>query len=156
MQQLAERHDVCLYLLGDGPLKEELMHLAEQLEITDRVLFHGQTDNVLTHLQEADLFVLPSRAEGLSNALLEAMSCGLPVVVSAIPGNVDVIDHNQNGLRFTVDDPDALAQILTSLLTNANQRKRLGRQARQTVERRYSLSAVADQYIDLYRDLMNL
>ncbi|MAT97546.1 MAG: hypothetical protein CL608_10425 [Anaerolineaceae bacterium] len=155
MRQLTERHDVCLHLLGDGPLKEELMDLVEELGITHLVKFHGQTDDVLAHLQEADLFVLPSRAEGLSNALLEAMSCSLPVVVSAIPGNVDVIEHNQNGLRFTVDDPDSLAQTLASLLTNANQRRQLGRQARQTVERHYSLSAVADQYIDLYRDLIS-
>ncbi len=154
VRQLTERHEICLHLLGDGPLKAELAALAKQLGIAERVLFHGQTDDVLGHLQEADLFVLPSRAEGLSNALLEAMSCGLPVVVSAIPGNVDVIEHNQNGLRFTVDDPGALAQNLASLLTNANQRRQLGRQARQTVEHRYSLSAVADQYIDLYQNLM--
>lgn len=154
VRQLVEHHDVCLHLLGDGPLKAELVDLANQLGIAERVLFHGQTDDVLTHLQEADLFVLPSRAEGLSNALLEAMSCGLPVVVSAIPGNVDVIEHEQNGLRFTVDDPDSLAQNLATLLTNANQRKRLGCQARQTVECRYSLSAVADQYIDLYQNLL--
>jgi glycosyltransferase involved in cell wall biosynthesis len=153
--QLAEHHDICLRLLGDGPLKAELAALAKRLGIAERVQFHGQTDDVLAHLQEADIFVLPSRAEGLSNALLEAMSFALPVVVSAIPGNVDVIDNDQNGLRFTVDDPDSLVQNLASLLTNANQRQRLGRQARQTVERHYSLSAVADQYIDLYRDLIS-
>lgn len=154
MQQLAERHNVCLQLLGDGPLKEELTHLADRLGIADRVEFLGQTDQVLAHLQQADLFVLPSRAEGISNALLEAVACGLPAVVSAIPGNVDVIEHDQNGLHFTVDDPNSLAQSLASLLTQPERRERLGRQARQTVERHYSLSSVADQYITLYQDLV--
>ncbi|MEJ2750554.1 MAG: glycosyltransferase family 4 protein, partial [Anaerolineae bacterium] len=154
MRQLIEHHNVALRLLGDGPLKDELEILAGQLGIASHVEFCGQTDQVLEHLQQADLFVLPSRAEGISNALLEAMTCGLPVIVSAIPGNVDVITHDQNGLRFTVDDPDSLAQNITSLLTQPHQRERLGRQARQTVERHYSLSSVADQYIALYQDLV--
>jgi glycosyltransferase involved in cell wall biosynthesis len=68
---------------------------------------------------------------------------------------VDVINHDQNGLHFTLDDPDSLAKNVASLLAKSDQRKRLGRQARQTVESRYSLSAIGDQYIHLYRDLMN-
>lgn len=154
LRQLLDHHDIHLQLLGDGPIRDELVSLAEELGITTHVEFHGQTDQVQAHLQQADLFVLPSRAEGISNALLEAMACGLPVIVSAIPGNVDVIEHNHNGLRFTVDDSDALAHHLTTLLTQPERRERLGRQARQTVERHYSLNVVADQYITLYRDLL--
>ena len=68
------------------------------------VQFVGQTDQVMSYLQQADIFVLPSRAEGISNALLEAMAVGLTAVASQIPGNVDVIEHKKNGLLFTVDD----------------------------------------------------
>jgi len=109
----------------------------------------------MDYLQQADLFVLPSRAEGISNALLEAMACGLPVVVSDIPGNVDVIEPGRNGLLFTVDDHGSLASAVTLLLTQRDLRGRLGRAARQTVENRFSLSFIADRLITLYRDLMS-
>mgnify|MGYP002625335207 FL=1 len=131
-----------------------MQQLANQLGITQQVTFHGQTDEVLLHLQQADLFVLPSRAEGISNALLEAMSCGLPVVVSAIPGNLDVIDYGYNGLHFPVGNTGALAHCLQRLLDQPDLREQLGRQARQTVEYRFSLNSVADQYIALYRNLL--
>ena len=154
LRKLAERHEVHLHLLGDGPLRADLQQLANQLGITQQVTFHGQTDEVLLHLQQADLFVLPSRAEGISNALLEAMSCGLPVVVSAIPGNLDVIDYGYNGLHFPVGNTGALAHCLQRLLDQPDLREQLGRQARQTVEYRFSLNSVADQYIALYRNLL--
>jgi glycosyltransferase involved in cell wall biosynthesis len=105
-------------------------------------------------LQQADIFVLPSRAEGISNALLEAMAAGLPAVVSQIPGNVDVIEHEKNGLHFTVDDPHSLADSLLTVLTQADLRGQLGRQARQRVENDFSLNYVADRYIALYQTLL--
>jgi len=144
-----------LQLLGDGPLRLSLLRLAADLGIASLIDFVGQTDRVMDYLQQADLFVLPSRAEGISNALLEAMACGLPVVVSDIPGNVDVIEHGRNGLLFTVDDHGSLASAVNLLLTQRDLRGRLGRAARQTVENRFSLSFIADRLIALYRDLMS-
>jgi glycosyltransferase involved in cell wall biosynthesis/Ser/Thr protein kinase RdoA (MazF antagonist) len=155
-QQLSRQYasDLQLQLLGDGPLREELILLAELLEIADKVQFVGQTDQVMSYLQQADIFVLPSRAEGISNALLEAMAAGLPVVVSQIPGNVDVIEHEKNGLLFTVDDPYSLADSLLTVLTQADLREQLGQQARQRVENDFSLNYVADRYIALYQTLL--
>ena len=97
--------------------------------------------------------MLPSRAEGLSNALLEAMACGLPVVVSDVPGNIDLIADGENGFHFAVDDPTALAQKLLSLLKDENQRQLLGRNARHLVKQDYSLSAITERYITLYEEL---
>lgn len=156
-QQLLQQHSagsICLQLLGEGPIRTELSHLAEQLDITPNVKFIGQTDQVFQFLTESDIFVLPSRAEGISNALLEAMASGLPVVVSNIPGNIDVIEHKKNGLLFDVDDPDALTRSLSSLLKQPDLRKKLGFNARKTVENSYSLNHVADCYIALYKDLL--
>ena len=145
---------ICLELLGDGPLRKDLLALAEGLGIRQQVSFLGQTDQVLGRLRQADIFVLPSRAEGISNALLEAMAVGLPAVVSNVPGNVDVIAHAHNGLLFAADDPDALAGRLKTLLDQADLRARLGRAARRSVENHYSLDYVADRYIDLYQTLL--
>jgi glycosyltransferase involved in cell wall biosynthesis len=158
LQQLLQQGvagNICLQLIGDGPLRNELAQQVQQLRISDHVEFMGQTDQVLALLQQADIFVLPSRAEGISNALLEAMAVGLPVIVSKIPGNVDVVEHRKNGLLFTVDDPDSLTGCLTLLLNQPELRIQLGTTARNTVENHYSLNYVADRYVDLYQDLLS-
>jgi len=145
---------VCVHILGDGPLKGDLTRLAERLGISKQIEFFGQTENVLEHLLQADIFVLPSRAEGMSNALLEAMACSLPVVVSNIPGNTDIIENEVNGLLFTVNNPISLAKNLEILIRRPDLRERLGKAARQTVESRYSLDRITDHYIALYRNLL--
>jgi glycosyltransferase involved in cell wall biosynthesis/Ser/Thr protein kinase RdoA (MazF antagonist) len=143
-----------LRLIGDGPARGELTTLADQLGLNDRVTFCGQSDQVMEELAAADIFVLPSRAEGLSNALLEAMAAGLPSLVSNIPGNVDVVEHERNGLLFRAEDPQALAECLTSLLEQEDLRRRLGREARQTVETRFSLETIATRYANLYEQVI--
>jgi L-malate glycosyltransferase len=144
-----------LQLLGDGPLRRNLTDLSQQLGIAAQVDFVGMTGQVFDYLQQADVFILPSRAEGHSNALLEAMACGLPVVVSNIPANVDVIENKQNGLIFNPGDPDSLVDAVESLLQQLGLRERLGRAARQTIGSRYSLGFIADRYISLYRDVLS-
>jgi glycosyltransferase involved in cell wall biosynthesis len=143
-----------LQLLGDGPLRENLIRLSEQLDIAKQVDFMGMSGQVFEHLQQADIFILPSRAEGHSNALLEAMACGLPVIVSDIPANQDVIEHEANGLMFAAGDAISLADAASALLDRSDLRERLGNAARRTVESRYSLDCVADRYISLYQDLL--
>ncbi|MEM2125341.1 MAG: glycosyltransferase family 4 protein [Candidatus Methanosuratincola sp.] len=145
---------ICLQVLGDGPLREDMWRLAEQLGIAHEVEFVGQTEQVIEHFRQADIFILPSRAEGISNALLEAMACGLPVAVSDIPGNLDVVEHEQNGLIFHVEEPDSLAQVLVPLLEGQKLRESLGKAARKTVEKEFSLSVVADRYISVYQELL--
>jgi len=146
--------NINLQLLGSGPIKDQLMKQAKELGITSLVSFLGETNQVIEVLQQADIFALPSRAEGISNALLEAMACGLPALVSDIPGNRDVIEQPNNGLRFTADDPNSLAQNLLLLLNQPKLREQLGRMARKTVENHYSMDYVADRYTTLYQDLM--
>jgi glycosyltransferase involved in cell wall biosynthesis len=150
----SEAIDFRIVLVGDGPAGEELRLQARCLGLGDGVQFAGATERVAEHLQAADIFVLPSRSEGLSNALLEAMASGLPVVATAIPGNVDVITHGRNGMLVAVDDPEALASACAGLLGDRSRREELGRAARMTVEARYSLDRVARDYLALYRALV--
>jgi glycosyltransferase involved in cell wall biosynthesis len=144
---------ISLHVVGDGPERTRLAALATRLGVSDDVTFLGSRTDVGRSLRRSDIFVLPSRAEGLSNALLEAMSVGLPVVVSSIPGNEDVVDHLFNGLLFRVDDPSSLASALMRLLDDPDLRRAVGRQGRLTVIERYGFDGVARRYRALYEEL---
>ena len=82
------------------------------------------------------------------------MSCGLPVVATRIPGNLDAINDNMSGLLCEVNDPDSLADALNRLLVDESLRARLGSGARERVQERYSLPRVAERYAELYRELL--
>lgn len=144
-----------LRLVGDGPARPELEALGGRLGVAGHVTFAGSSDEVPAAMADADVLVLPSRAEGLSNALLEAMASALPVVVSDIPGNRDVVTHDRNGLLAQVDDPRALADQLRRVLDDGDLRRELGFAARRTVEERYAVDAVAARYVELYRELID-
>jgi glycosyltransferase involved in cell wall biosynthesis len=118
------------------------------------VQFTGNVENVLPYLQAADLFVLPSASEGLSNALLEALSTGLPVVATAIGGSIDVIEHGKNGWLVRAGDLNELREAIVMLLNNKNARASLAASARQHILERYGLQAVASRHSDLYLSLL--
>jgi glycogen(starch) synthase len=155
LRRLRPAERISLRLVGDGPSKAKLAAIAERLNVSQDSDFLGAREDVPELLKQSDIFVLPSRAEGLSNALLEAMSLGLPIVASNVPGNEGVIEHEHNGLLCTVDDPSSLAAELSRLLDDAELREALGRRARLTVEERYGLPSVARQYIQLYEELLH-
>jgi len=138
------RHpDAFLMILGDGQDRERLEKMA-----SDNIIFLGQVDNVHQYLQAADLFVLPSSTEGLSNAMLEAMSCGLPVIATKIGGAPDVIDHERNGLLIEPDNLLALKNAILQILNSSN--RAMGEEARKTILSDYSLEEVANKIYSLY------
>jgi glycosyltransferase involved in cell wall biosynthesis len=100
--------------------------------------------------QMADVFVLPSRLEGLPNALLEAMACGLPVVATAVGGTPEVIKDNGNGVLVPPNDESALSSAMLRLIQNPALTQRFGKAARKTILAHYSMEAVVDQYVRLY------
>ncbi len=142
-----------LRLVGEGPMAEELHALTARLGLADVVHFAGPTDDVAPELAAADVFVLPSRVEGLSNALLEALAAGLPAVVSDIPGNAQVVEHGRHGLLVTVDDVAGLADALERLVTDPALRAELGRAGAASVAARYGMARVVADYRRLYRQL---
>jgi glycosyltransferase involved in cell wall biosynthesis len=145
---------LCLRLVGDGPLRGRLLAFAQEMDVSRDVEFVGARGDVAELLDRSDVFVLPSRAEGLSNALLEAMSVGLPVVASGVPGNEDVITHDRDGLLFKARDANSLTSELIRMLDDDRLREAIGRRARLTVEERYGMRRVARQYFELYEELM--
>lgn len=152
-QVIAGGADARLTLIGTGPDEEKLKRIVRALALEERVLFKGRRENVLQELSDTDIFVLPSLSEGMSNVLLEAMSCGLPVIATAVGGAIDMIRHGINGMLVPPGDPAALSKALRELLADETTACSLGREARKTVEERYALSQTADCYRRLYREL---
>jgi len=145
-----------LILVGDGVQRKILLNKSRELHIEDSVLFPGDVADVRPYLQQSDVFVLPSWTEGLSNALLEAMACGLPVIVSNVGGNKEVITHKENGLLFNPGDPKNLANLMVEIVSNIELRQKIGHNARETIENEYDLNVIADHYYVLYRQLIGV
>jgi glycosyltransferase involved in cell wall biosynthesis len=144
-----------------GPVPESAAAFAQRLHafvaehgLGDRVSFLGQKAPVVPYLQASDLFLFPSRQEGMPNAVLEAMACGLPCLVSRSAGTEEIVTDGVDGWIFDPDDEKGFAQRLVELLSNADLRPPFARRARATILNRYSLSSVADRYRSLYRQLL--
>lgn len=147
---LRQQHpDASLLILGSGP-DEPGLHA----QAGPGVHLLGHVDNVAPYLKAADLFLLPSHTEGLSNALLEAMSTGLPCIATRVGGALDLLDHTQNGWLVDRNAPDQMLEALDLLLDNPAQRYYLGRQARQLIVRDYSIGNTVDRLSQLYDSLL--
>ncbi|MCI5138692.1 MAG: glycosyltransferase family 1 protein [Candidatus Electrothrix sp. AR1] len=151
--QKQDKGRVRLVMLGTGNSDIWKKYL-EQHQCLDTVYFAGAVQNVSLYLQNARLFLLPSRIEGLSNALLEAMSWGLPVIVSDIPANLSLVRHRINGWAVPVNDSRALADAVLTLLADEALSQQLGRSARQEIEEHYTMDHIATRLTELYRVLM--
>jgi len=138
-----------LLIVGSGEQEAHLREIAGS-----GVGFTGAVEDVRPYLQAADLFVLPSSTEGLSNALLEAMAAGLAVVATAVGGAPDVITHGENGWLVPPDEEPALEEAIITLLENPVLREQLGEQARQRVMSQYSLPEVAERLRALYGEVL--
>lgn len=124
-----------LDILGTGEEEENLMKLSDELDVSDRVNFRGLVNNVTPVYLSAGIFVLSSKYEGTPNVLLEAMSFGLPCIISdSLPGALDLIENDKNGLVFKSGDSKDLADKLFDLIENPEKRVKLGLQARSRVE----------------------
>jgi glycosyltransferase involved in cell wall biosynthesis len=145
------RPDVKLIVVGAGDPAPWLRRLRDdQAEHT--VEFKGWMNDLSSVFVAASVFVLPSRVEGMSNALLEAMAWRLPCVVSDIPGNMALIRHEVNGIVVPVGDAEALAGAIKRLLDSAALANTLGSAARQTVATEYGIGKVSEEILTTYVD----
>lgn len=147
------RQRLRLALVGDGPLLAELRQLAHSLRIADLVWFAGARDDVSDLLQAMDLFVLPSLNEGISNTLLEAMATGLPVLATAVGGNVELIEAGIVGDTFIPGDVRRLAAVIENYVADPARSAAHGAAARQRVLQQFSLQAMVAAYQEVYQKL---
>jgi glycosyltransferase involved in cell wall biosynthesis len=154
--QVQARHSGAkLTLIGGANRSAEYQQMAADLGIAPAFILDASSEEVRDQLRTGAIFVLSGISEGMSNALLEAMSAGLACVASDTPGNRAVIDPEVNGLVYDGDSADQLAAQLDRLLSDSALRVRLGQAARETVVKNYSLDMVVDQYLALYRRLLS-
>lgn len=151
--ELKDEFPHILLIIGEGSARDHLRDLVKVWNMEERVIFIGKVSpkEISRYHQLADLFVLPSLSEGISNSLLEAMSCGQAVLATSIGGNYDVIEDEVDGLLFSPGDACDLSRKLVRLLQDEEKRELLGRKAREKVVKRYSLYFVASRYSELYR-----
>lgn len=135
-------------IAGDGPQMPVLQSLAKELGIDDRVIFLGWQSHpqLMKCYQHANLFLFPSRHEGMPNALLEAMASGLPVVASCIAGNEELVIDGETGFLITPENVESLQNALKKLLMQPALRQQMGMASRQNVEANYNWESTAQQY----------
>jgi glycosyltransferase involved in cell wall biosynthesis len=156
-----------LIIAGQGPLGSELKKLCKDLGLADCVKFVGSIPNVNEQLINADLFVLPSRTEGLSNALLEAMSHGLPCIATNVGGNFELFGENEqvkitpgtfviarNGLLVNPDDVEGMSEAILCLIGNESERQNVGNRGKLYIRENYSIDLITDKYIELYQRMV--
>ena len=137
--------NIVLQVLGSGPDESKLKELAKELKVDDIVQFlgHIEPEYVYEYLAEADIFVRPSRTEGLGSSFLEAMRAGLPVIGTAVGGIPDFLKDGETGLFCEVDDPKDLAEKIKKLMTNEEFSKRIAENGRKLVLENYSWDNVS-------------
>jgi glycosyltransferase involved in cell wall biosynthesis len=146
--------DWVLLIVGDGPEKSRLEQLANELGISDKVLFLGRRENIPEILSSSDVFVMPSLREGLPMALLEAMAAGLPCIASNVGEIPSIITHVRPDLLVSPKDVAGLTNKISWLLGDASSREELGRKSKKVVAERFSASAMMENYFKLYQELV--
>ncbi|MGH2506605.1 MAG: glycosyltransferase, partial [Ktedonobacteraceae bacterium] len=139
-----------LLIVGDGPLLPSLEYLAHNLGIAANVEFIGFCEDVVPQLQRAHIAVLPSRWEGMPNALLEAMSCGLACIATRVSGSEDLLQEGKYGLLVEPEDVPSLAEALLQLLQQPDLVQSYGQLARHYIEQNHTFAHVMSKYIELY------
>jgi glycosyltransferase involved in cell wall biosynthesis len=143
-----------LTILGDGLCRPELEALSRRLGQEGRIVFTGAVGDVMPYLNEADVYVSTSVSEGMSNALLEAMSNGVMPVVSQVSGVDELVEEGVTGFLFPPGDETAVANRLEkSLAMTVEERRATGEAARDAIRARFSLEKVAERHLALYRQL---
>jgi glycosyltransferase involved in cell wall biosynthesis len=156
VKQLADRGtDISLVLVGEGPMRARLGHRAERLGITDRVVMKGAVgqDEMASYYAGADVFCLPSFAEGVPVVLMEAMASGRPVVTTRIAGVPELVDDGVSGLLVAPGNAGQLAAALERLATSPEEREEMGRAGRQKVVEEFDSETCAAQLGTLFDEM---
>ena len=138
------------YIAGEGELEDYLQGLVHELNLTERVRFLGQVTNVNEWCASADIFLFPSKQEGLPVALMEAMATGLPCVVSNIRGNTDLIEPGKGGYLCATTDTNEFSRLIIDIINNPDLAKSMGEVNLNTIKK-FEASVVMDEMTQIYK-----
>lgn len=149
--------NIFLRLVGEGNEKENLISLTKELKLDNFVEFVGliPREKIAPYYQEARLFVLPSLNEGMSNAMLEALATGLPIVATETGGTSELVEDGANGLIVKMKDSKDLAEKIEMIIKDEERREKMGQMSRQKAEK-MSWESVAKKYYDLYSQVVSI
>jgi glycosyltransferase involved in cell wall biosynthesis len=153
-QVCAQHPDVTFHIAGEGELQPGLERLVRKLGMEGRFLLPGARADVPAFLASLDVAVLCSRSEGMSNAVLEYMAAGRPIVATAVGGNVELLTDGVTGLLVPPSDATSLATAIDRLLGDRALAARLGDAARRRARQRYSREAMVQRFEDFYANLV--
>jgi len=146
---------VRLLIVGSGPLKAELQQKARQLDVAQSCVFEEATTTPAMWMRAIDVFVLPSRSESFSNALLEAMACGCCPVGSRVGGTPELIRHGERGMLFESGNVDELSDALCTLVLNPTCCQAMARAASCFVHEHLTMEIAASRLASIYRNLLS-
>lgn len=151
---IAEHPDLRVLLFGQGPLRAELEREVRAQQLDSHVRFEGFRDDLPRVLPCLDLLVHPARMEGLGVALLQAASCGVPIVAGRAGGIPEIVHDGDNGFLVEPDDVSALARALAQLCGDADLRRRFGARGREIALRNFSIDAMVEGNLRVYQTLV--
>lgn len=150
-----QRSDISFILAGRGRDLNKLKKKVRKLGLRDKFIFSGQVGKgkLVQLYQNAIIFAFPSYHEGLPTVLLEAMSCGLPIVATDVRGNRDLISSGEDGILVPTRSPKEMADAISMLLDDEKMRRRLGKNARKTIEEHYTWDTVSNNILRCYESI---
>lgn len=141
-------------IIGDGPNRNTIEQMVAMYELCDCVVFTGRVSNVSDYLMISDILIHSSMGEGCSNAILEAMKHGLPVVATNVGGTPEIVSKEW-GILFEYQDASALTKALQGLIQNPDLRRQMGAKAQQVVRERFSVEAMISRYEEIIQDIVS-
>ncbi len=144
--------DIFFYVMGEGPLRSELNRYIRLQKLSNIILL-GHITNVFDYLNASDIYISTSLREGHPLSVLEAMSVGLPVLATAVPGNLDTIIHGDSGFFYELGNIEQASYFLNKLSSNNKLRKQIGANAQCIQKLKFSVSAMTKAYGDLYKSV---
>jgi glycosyltransferase involved in cell wall biosynthesis len=150
-KQTQGKVDIQLQLIGEGSCRTKVESILTQNDCIKASWLAGNRNDVAALMTGFDIFVLPSLAEGISNTILEAMACGLPVIATNVGGNAELVQHERSGYVVSVSDPQEMAARILEYAQQPELKMQHGKNGRALVENKFSIQTMASAYNNVYR-----
>ena len=154
--KVSEQHpDWQLVIYGEGPERKALELFVERLKVKDKVLLPGRSENIIDELNKSKIFCLSSIYEGMSNALVEAICVGLPIVTTKVSGTEELIKNGENGFIVNIGDKDSMAKALTKIIEDENLQNQFAEKNKAQAIK-FETNTIVNQWEDLVNSVVRL